>query len=60
MIGKATDVNGIPIHIKLFKGNIADVNTFILFVIELKKIYNIKNVTIIADKRMSSNRNIGF
>ncbi|WP_036441586.1 IS1634 family transposase, partial [Metamycoplasma hyosynoviae] len=60
VVGMATDANGIPIHIKLFKGNTTDVNTFIPFVVELKKTYNIKNITIIADKGMSSNRNIRF
>ncbi|MDJ1648848.1 IS1634 family transposase, partial [Mycoplasma phocimorsus] len=60
VIGMATDENGIPIMLKVFRGNTADCNTFIPFVIEMKKTYNLKKVTIIADKGMSINRNIRF
>ncbi|MEA4115454.1 IS1634 family transposase [Mycoplasma sp. 744] len=60
VIGMATDSNGIPIHYKVFPGNTADSNTFIKFVLELQKIYKINNVTIVADKGMSVNKNIRF
>ncbi|WPB54832.1 IS1634 family transposase [Mycoplasmopsis verecunda] len=60
VIGLATDENGIPIHYKLFKGNTTDSKTFIPFVIEMSKIYNIKNVTIVADKGMSVTANLRF
>lgn len=60
VIGLATDSNGIPIHYKVFPGNTANSKTFIPFVIELLKIYEIKNVTIIADKGISVNKNIRF
>ncbi|MDJ1646092.1 IS1634 family transposase, partial [Mycoplasma phocimorsus] len=60
VIGMATDENGIPIMLKVFRGNTADCNTFIPFIIEMKKTYNLKKVTIIADKGMSINRNIRF
>ncbi|UWV85730.1 transposase [Mycoplasmopsis felis] len=55
-----TDINGIPIHMKLFKGNTADPNTFIPFILDLKQTYQINNITIISDKGMSTNRNIRF
>ncbi|MDJ1648208.1 IS1634 family transposase, partial [Mycoplasma phocimorsus] len=60
VIGMATDENGIPIMLKAFRGNTADCNTFIPFMVEMKKTYNFKKVTIIADKGMSINRNIRF
>ncbi|WLP85164.1 IS1634 family transposase [Mycoplasma seminis] len=60
VVGMATDENGIPIHIETFKGNTADSKTFIPFVLEMSKIYEIKNVTIIADKGMSTSSNIRF
>ncbi|QGZ97235.1 IS1634 family transposase [Mycoplasma sp. NEAQ87857] len=60
VVGLITDENGIPIHYKLFKGNTADPNTFIPFINEIKKIYNVRMVTIIADRGMSTNKNIRF
>ncbi|MGY5139252.1 IS1634 family transposase [Mycoplasmopsis gallinarum] len=60
VIGMATDSNGIPVHYKVFPGNTADANTFIQFVLEMQKIYQIKNITIVADKGMSVNKNIRF
>ncbi|WP_408633929.1 IS1634 family transposase [Mycoplasmopsis anatis] len=60
VIGLVTDSNGIPLHYKVFPGNTADSKTFIPFVLELLKTYEIKNVTIIADKGMSVNKNIRF
>ena len=60
VIGLATDSNGIPMHYKVFPGNTTDANTFIPFVLEIQKIYKIKQVTIIADKGMSLNKNIRF
>ncbi|QIW62368.1 IS1634 family transposase [Mycoplasmopsis gallinacea] len=60
VIGLATDSNGIPLHYKVFPGNTTDARTFIPFVLEVQKIYNIKQVTIIADKDISTNSNIRF
>ncbi|WP_180337851.1 IS1634 family transposase [Mycoplasmopsis pullorum] len=60
VVGMATDSNGIPVHYKVFPGNTADANTFIKFVLEMQKIYKINDVTIIADKGMSVNKNIRF
>ncbi|WP_436358528.1 IS1634 family transposase [Mycoplasma sp. 480] len=56
----ATDSNGIPIFIKVFKGNTADSSTMIPFIEEMKKNYNLKKVTIIADKGMSINKNLRY
>ncbi|WP_429977050.1 IS1634 family transposase, partial [Mycoplasmopsis bovis] len=60
VIGMATDENGIPLHYKIFPGNVTDSNTFIPFMLEIADIYEVNSVTIIADKGMSVNRNIRF
>ncbi|MEE3928631.1 IS1634 family transposase [Mycoplasmopsis ciconiae] len=60
VIGMATDPNGIPVHAEIFKGNTADSSTFIPFVLKMKSIYDIKKITIVADKGMSINKNIRF
>ncbi|QGZ97761.1 IS1634 family transposase [Mycoplasma sp. NEAQ87857] len=60
VIGMITDKNGIPLHYKVFPGNTPDSKTFIPFMIELEKIYKIKNVTIVADRGMSVSSNIRF
>ncbi|WP_215489713.1 IS1634-like element IS1634 family transposase [Mycoplasma mycoides] len=60
VIGMATDENGIPLHYKIFPGNVADPNTLIPFMLEIADIYEVNSVTIIADKGMSVNRNIRF
>ncbi|WP_082071145.1 IS1634 family transposase [Mycoplasmopsis synoviae] len=60
VIGMATDINGIPLYYKVFPGNTADSSSFIPFIVELAKIYNIKKVTIVADRGMWTNANIRF
>ncbi|MBU4692799.1 IS1634 family transposase [Mycoplasma sp. CSL7491-lung] len=60
VVGMATDSNGIPMFLKVFKGNIGDPTTFIPFIVDLKKTYNIQKVTIIADRGVSTNKNIRF
>lgn len=58
VIGMATDNNGIPIYIDVMPGNTADSGTMIPFINKLKTFYNIKKITIIADKGMSTNNNL--
>lgn len=60
VIGMATDNNGIPIYLDVLPGNTSDSNTLMPFFIKLKKFYNIKNITVIADKGMSTNKNLRF
>ncbi|WP_337898826.1 IS1634 family transposase [Mesomycoplasma ovipneumoniae] len=60
VIALACDKNGIPFHIKVFKGNTADSSTLIPFVLDVESKYNIKNMTIIADRGMSTAANIRF
>ncbi|WP_337904903.1 IS1634 family transposase, partial [Mesomycoplasma ovipneumoniae] len=60
VIGLACDKNGIPFHFKVFKGNTGDSSTLIPFVLDVESKYNIKNMTIIADRGMSTAANIRF
>ncbi len=45
VIGMATDENGIPLHYKIFPGNVTDSNTFIPFMLEIADIYEVNSVT---------------
>ncbi|WP_218675173.1 IS1634 family transposase, partial [Mycoplasmopsis anatis] len=60
VIGLITDENGIPLHYRLFPGNTTDSKTFIHFMLEMKRIYEIEKVVIVCDKGMSINANIRF
>ncbi|TDV23253.1 transposase [Mycoplasmopsis mustelae] len=62
VLGLACDKNGIPFHLKVFKGNTADSKTFIPFMVELQRKYNngIKNLTVISDRGMSTTPNIRY
>ncbi|WP_337905114.1 IS1634 family transposase [Mesomycoplasma ovipneumoniae] len=60
VIALACDKNGIPFHIKVFKGNTGDSSTLIPFVLDVESKYNIKNMTIIADRGMLTAANIRF
>ncbi|MDW2927083.1 IS1634 family transposase [Mesomycoplasma ovipneumoniae] len=60
VIALACDKNGIPFHFKVFKGNTTDSSTLIPFVLDVESKYNIKNMTIIADRGMSTAANIWF
>ncbi|WP_337904117.1 IS1634 family transposase [Mesomycoplasma ovipneumoniae] len=60
VIGLACDKNGIPFHIKVFKGNTGDSSTLIPFVLDVESKYNIKKMTIIADRGMLTAANIRF
>ncbi|TNK81541.1 IS1634 family transposase, partial [Mycoplasmopsis pullorum] len=60
VIAMAVDENGIPIHYKVFSGNTADGKTMLSFVLELKSIYKIKDITIVADRGINNNSNLRF
>ncbi|MGZ9762798.1 IS1634 family transposase, partial [Mycoplasma sp. 5912] len=51
---------GIPFHMKVFPGNTADCNTLIDFIKEVRDIYGIKTLYVIADRGMWTNKNIEF
>lgn len=62
VIALACDQNGIPFHFKIYTGNIPDAKTMIPFMLEIEQKYKIikENITIIADRGMSSAGNIRF
>ncbi|WP_337896523.1 IS1634 family transposase [Mesomycoplasma ovipneumoniae] len=60
VISLACDKNGIPFHIKFFKGKTGDSSTLIPFVLDVESKYSIKNMTIIADPGMLTAANIRF
>ncbi|MGZ9431412.1 IS1634 family transposase [Mycoplasma sp. AC157] len=60
VIALACDGNGVPFHIKVFSGNTPDSKTMIEFLLELEQMYKIKNITVIADRGMSTSGNIRF
>ncbi|WP_416756397.1 IS1634 family transposase [Mycoplasma aquilae ATCC BAA-1896] len=57
VLGMVTDSNGIPLDFALLPGNVADQKTLIPTINELGEIYNITNVTVIADKGMNQYQN---
>ncbi|WPB54831.1 IS1634 family transposase [Mycoplasmopsis verecunda] len=57
VLGMVTDTNGIPLNFCLLPGNIANQKTFIPTINELSEIYNLQNVTVVADKGMNSAQN---
>ncbi|MDW2930589.1 IS1634 family transposase [Mesomycoplasma ovipneumoniae] len=60
VIALACDKNGIPFHIKVFKANTTDSSTLIPFVLDVEFKYNIKKMTIIADRGTLTTANIQF
>lgn len=54
----ATDKDGLPLDYGLYKGNQAEGATMVPFVDELKKKFNIKSFTVVADRGLNSKGNI--
>ena len=54
----ATDKDGLPLDYGLYKGNQAAGATMVPFVDELKKKFNIKSFTVVADRGLNSKGNI--
>lgn len=54
----ATDKDGLPLDYGLYKGNQAEGATMVPFVDELKKKFNIKSFTVVADRGLTSKGNI--
>ena len=59
VIGLLTDDEGIPISIKVFKGNTQDPKTFTEQVRVLKAEFNVKGVTMVGDRGMIKSTQIG-
>ncbi|WP_337903301.1 IS1634 family transposase [Mesomycoplasma ovipneumoniae] len=60
VVALACDKNGIPFHFKVFKGNTGNSSTLIPFVLDVEFKYNIKKMTIIADRGTLAATNIRF
>lgn len=58
VLALATTVLGDPIGYQLFKGNKAEVSTLMECLNQWKKLFNIKTVTVVADRAMMSENNL--
>ena len=54
----ATDKDGLPLDYGLYKGNQAEGATMVPFIDELKKKFNIKSFTVVADRGLNSKGNL--
>jgi transposase len=59
-MGLLMDKQGIPIAYKLFQGNTHDQKTLIPILEEFKQTFNLKSITVIADKGLNSGVNIDY
>lgn len=59
-MGLLQDENAIPITYKLFPGNTPDYVTMLPTLTDLKNEYNLKNITIVADKGNNTSTNIAL
>ena len=57
-MGLATDKQGLPLDYGLYRGNQAEGATMVPFVSELKKKFNVKSFTVVADRGLNSQANI--
>lgn len=60
MIGLVVNNQGFPISYQLFEGNKFEGHTLIPAILELKNKYKIKNMTVVADAAMISQKNISY
>lgn len=58
VMGLATDKQGLPLDYGLYRGNQAEGATMVPFVSELKKKFNVKSFTVVADRGLNSQANI--
>ena len=58
VMGLLLDNNGIPITYELFPGNTMDQSTLIRSVEELKTLYNLDKITVVADRGFNSGANL--
>lgn len=58
VLALATNEHGLPIGYELFKGNEAEVKTLIASINKWKELFNIKQVTFVADRAMFSRDNL--
>ena len=60
VLALATNEHGLPIGYELFKGNEAEVKTLISSINKWKELFNIKQVTFVADRAMFSKDNLAL
>jgi transposase len=60
VMGLLLDNNGIPITYELFAGNTMDQSTLKSSVENLKELYKLDNITIVADKGLNSGNNLTY
>lgn len=60
VMGLLIDNNGIPITYELFAGNTMDQSTLTKSVDNLKSLYNLDKITIVADRGLNSGSNLEF
>ena len=59
-MGLLQDIKGIPVTYKLFSGNTNDCETLIPIMKEIKRDFHVKKTIIVADKGLSTHKNIVF
>jgi hypothetical protein len=59
-MGLLMDSQGIPIAYKLFQGNTHDQKTLVPILEEFKTTFNLKSITVVADKGLNSGANIDY
>ncbi len=60
VMGLLLDNNGIPITYELFPGNTMDQSTLKKAVANLKELYNLDKITIVADRGLNSGQNLEY
>lgn len=58
LVGLVVNRDGFPVYYNIFKGNTFEGKTIIPVIVEIKKKYGIKNLTVIADSAMLSRENL--
>jgi transposase len=59
-MGLFIDKNGLPVCMSLFPGNMSDTLTLQPVMIEVKKVYSLQRLIVVADKGLNSAKNIDF
>lgn len=60
VLALVTTTEGLPITYRLFPGNMYEGHTLITMISEIKKVYDVNNVMLVADRAMFSEDNLAF
>lgn len=58
VLALVTTTDGLPVTYRLFPGNIYEGNTLISMIEEIKKVHEVRNVLLVADRAMFSKQNL--